>query len=85
MVYCGQAVMAGDYILSVASTMLARIRNEEVLVVLSQVSRHLPAATTIPIRICKEGDFFSLSCQIAASLYSVYKVHTVQSRTKVVP
>ncbi|KAK3859078.1 hypothetical protein Pcinc_034771 [Petrolisthes cinctipes] len=29
--------MAGDYILSVASTMLARIRNEEVLVVLSQV------------------------------------------------
>ncbi|KAK4316742.1 hypothetical protein Pmani_012122 [Petrolisthes manimaculis] len=32
-----KAVMAGDYILSVASTMLARIRNEEVLVVLSQV------------------------------------------------
>ncbi|XP_063840864.1 all trans-polyprenyl-diphosphate synthase PDSS1-like [Scylla paramamosain] len=32
-----KAVMAGDYILSVASTMLARIRNEEVIVVLSQV------------------------------------------------
>lgn len=32
-----KAVMAGDYILSVASTMLARIGNEEVIVVLSQV------------------------------------------------
>ncbi|XP_071530695.1 all trans-polyprenyl-diphosphate synthase PDSS1 [Panulirus ornatus] len=32
-----KAVMAGDYILSVAATMLARIRNEEVIVVLSQV------------------------------------------------
>ncbi|KAK7076885.1 Decaprenyl-diphosphate synthase subunit 1 [Halocaridina rubra] len=32
-----KAVMAGDYILSVASAMLARIRNEEVIVVLSQV------------------------------------------------
>lgn len=33
-----QAVMAGDYILSVASTMLAKIGNEEVIVVLSQVN-----------------------------------------------
>ncbi|XP_068220854.1 all trans-polyprenyl-diphosphate synthase PDSS1 isoform X2 [Palaemon carinicauda] len=32
-----KAVMAGDYILSVASAMLARIRNEEVIVILSQV------------------------------------------------
>ncbi|CAL4145697.1 unnamed protein product, partial [Meganyctiphanes norvegica] len=32
-----KAVMAGDYILSVASTMLAQIRNEEVVVVLAQV------------------------------------------------
>lgn len=32
-----KAVMAGDYILSVASAMLARIENEEVIVVLSQV------------------------------------------------
>ncbi|XP_069943635.1 all trans-polyprenyl-diphosphate synthase PDSS1 [Cherax quadricarinatus] len=32
-----KAVMAGDYILSVASTMLARIRNEEAIVMLSQV------------------------------------------------
>ena len=30
--------MAGDYILSVASTMLARIRNDDVTLVLSQVS-----------------------------------------------
>ncbi|XP_045118501.1 all trans-polyprenyl-diphosphate synthase PDSS1-like [Portunus trituberculatus] len=36
-----KAVMAGDYILSVASTMLARIRNEEVIVVLSQVMSDL--------------------------------------------
>ncbi|XP_037077463.1 decaprenyl-diphosphate synthase subunit 1-like isoform X1 [Pollicipes pollicipes] len=37
--YWGQkrAIMAGDYILSVASTMLARIRNDDVTLVLSQV------------------------------------------------
>ncbi|XP_064112215.1 all trans-polyprenyl-diphosphate synthase PDSS1-like isoform X1 [Macrobrachium nipponense] len=32
-----KAVMAGDYILSVASAMLARVRNEEVIVILSKV------------------------------------------------
>lgn len=32
-----KAVMAGDYILSVASAMLARMRNEEVIVILCQV------------------------------------------------
>ncbi|XP_076031903.1 all trans-polyprenyl-diphosphate synthase PDSS1-like [Oratosquilla oratoria] len=32
-----KAIMAGDYILSVAATMLARLRNEDVVIVLSQV------------------------------------------------
>lgn len=39
--------MAGDYILSVASTMLARIRNEEVIVVLSQVSQCLESGRVV--------------------------------------
>ena len=50
-----QAVMAGDYILSVASTILARIRNEEVIVVLSQVSHCLdPVLCGVgqPVLIC---------------------------------
>ena len=36
-----QAILAGDFVLSVSSQMLARIRNEEVLLVLSQVIEDL--------------------------------------------
>jgi len=35
-----QVTMAGDYILSIASIMIARLRSDDVTIVLSQVRKH---------------------------------------------
>ncbi|MPC41652.1 Decaprenyl-diphosphate synthase subunit 1 [Portunus trituberculatus] len=56
-----QAVMAGDYILSVASTMLARIRNEEVIVVLSQSSSMLTCEFDLYIDCLTDNDNVTLA------------------------